>query len=614
MNKNLEAILLTENESKLEKINEYLEEDYSKTIRQMFAVLLNAVKNKTINDIYLILSNIETIVLSQDSKNFKTINDAVREANSKILELRKYTDDREFKSIKFKLIDINRKISEKKEKNDSHSLYNFYHYLVFEEKNLDMVELLLNNEKNVLCRMDEFNNNLLFNAIDHYCSLHEDEKEEIEYFYEVIILILKTEEDRLVKDGKEKYLELLDRKFCKNKSHVKEIVERFQHFHQIDVEYLEKKYNIFSKIHDDVIKEIETFKIDISGRKFIDSNFITIDSEDALCLDDAISLREKKDGSYELYIAITDVPSFVPYGSLNFYDAMKKIETLYLYDRVIGMFPSQICNDYCSLLPNCNKNVIVYKVLVEPNYSVDYDSLEIIKGIINVKSRLTYDQVNKTRDFDFETSKMLDDLALISFRLKSQNKVKEKYRKIENLINAGATYHHSMFSSTSISANIIQELMLLTNYLSAKYFCENGLVYIFRNLQLYDEKNINSEVDRLLSMAHADVNAADYKKILQMLKESMLTAHYGIDNLGHQGLNYKYYSHSTSSARRFADSFCQFLTNEQVFNGPITDKRHYELEDMTKEIVEHINQKKKENAKFESEYNYLHGKSLIRER
>lgn len=614
MNRELEAILLTENESRLNKINELLEEDYKNTVREMFVVLLNAVKNKTINDIYIILANIETVVLSQDSKNFKTINDAVREANAKMQDLRKYTDDREFKSIKFKLVDLNRKMSEKKDKSDSHSLYNFYHYLVFEEKNLDMVELLLNNEKNVLCRVDEFNNNLLFNVIDHYCSLHEDQKEEIEYFYEVIILILKSFEDKLIKDGKEKYLELLERKFCKGKYHVKEIIHRFESFYQIDVGYLEKKYNIYSRIHDNVIEEIKSFKTNEEGRIFVNSNFITIDSEDALCLDDAISLKKKKDGSYELYIAITDVPSFVPYGSLNFYDAMKKIESLYLCDRVIGMFPSQICDNYCSLLPNCNRNVIVYKVLVSPNYDVNYDSLEIIKGVINVNNRLSYKQVNKSKELDYETDSMLNDLALISFKLKSQNKIKEKYRRIENLINSGATYHHSMFSSTSISANIIQELMLLTNYLAAKYFSENDLVYIFRNLQLYDEKYINNEVDRLLSMAHADVNGADYRKILQTLKESMLTAHYAVENFGHQGLDYKYYSHSTSPARRFADSFCQFLTNEQVFNGPIADKRYYELENMTKEIVEHINQKKRENAKFESEYNYLHGKSLIRER
>lgn len=614
MNRELEAILLTENDSKLDRINDFLENDYKKTLRQMFVVLLNAIKNKSINDIYTILSNIETIVLSQDVKNFNTINEAVCEANSKMQEVKNYVDARDFRNIKFSLIDINRKMSEKKEKSDNHSLYNFYHYLVFEEKNLDMVELLLNNEKNILNRKDEFNNNLLYNVIDHYCSLHEDEKEEIEYFYEVIISILKCEEDKLIKNDNEIYLNLLNRKFCKCKHHVKEIVERFQMFYQVDVNYLENKYNIYSKISDSVIKEINGFEFDYNGRTFIDSLFVTIDAENATCLDDAISLKKNDDGSFNFYIAITDVPSFVPYGTLNFYDAMKKIETLYLCDKTIPMFPCQISDNFCSLIPGKMRNVIVYKVFVDPNYNVDYNSLEIIKGVINVKHKLSYKQVNKHIDLDVQTAKMLDDLALVSFRLKSQNKAKEKYRQIENLINSGATYHHSMFSSKSISANIVQESMLLTNYLSAKYFNEKGLVYIFRNLQIYNDAFINKEIDRLLSMAHVDISTDEHMKILNMLKDSLLTAYYSTENLGHQGLKYKYYSHSTSSARRFADSFNQYLTNEQIFSGPISDHRYYELEQMTKEIVEHINSKKKENAKFESEYNYLNGKKLIRER
>jgi len=612
MNRELEEILLTENESRLEKINDFLEDDYIKTLREMFVVLLEAIRSKALIDINTIMSNIETIILSQDSKNFKIINNAVREANHKMQEVKKYTDDKEFKKIKFRLVDLNRKMLTKKEKDTNSNLYAFYHYLIFEEKNLDMIELVLKNEKTILNKKDEFGNNLLYNIIDYYCSLHE--KEEIEYFYEVIILILKNEESKLVKEDKQCYIELLNRKFCKNKEHIKEIIERFQEFYSVDLDNLERKYNIYSKVHDSILEEIHSFKIDITGRKFIRSNFVTIDAEDAVCLDDAISLKKKKDGSYDYYVAITDIPSFIPYGSLTFYDAMKKIETLYLCDQIINMYPSEIANDFCSLLPNKNRNVIIYKVLVDPGYSVDYDSLEIIPGIINVKNRLSYKQVNKQDNIDIETAKMLEDLALVSFKLKSQNKAKEKYRKIENLINSSAKHHHSIFADTSISANIIQESMLLTNYLAAKYFVENDLVYMFRNLQILDERSVNKEVDRLLSLSHVEVTELNHKNILKLLKEVMLTAHYSTENYGHKGLNYNYYSHSTSAARRFADTFCQYLTHEQIFGGPISDKRRYELETIAKEVVEHINLKKKENAKFESEYNYLNSKKLIRKR
>ena len=615
MNKELEAILLTENESNLERINDFFDEDYKQTLREMFLVLLNAIKTKTINDIYTIMSNIETIILNQDSKNFKVINNAVREANYKMQELKKGTDDKEFKKIKFMLVDLNRKMLVKKEKSTNNNLYSFYHYLIFDEKNLDMIELVLKNEKNILSKKDEFQHNLLYNIIDHYCSLHEnDQKKEIEYFYDVIIMLLKTEESNLVKEDKQVYLDLLNRKFCKNKCHVKEIIERFQEFYTIDINNLEKKYNIYSTVTDSVMKEIEGFKLEAKGRKLIKSRFITIDDEEALCLDDALGLTKNKDGSYNFYIAITDIPSFIPYGSLTFYDAMKKIETIYLTDKIINMYPQEISNDYCSLLPNQKRNVIIYKTLVDPSYNVDYESLEIIKGVIRVNDRLSYRQVNKQEDISAETAKMLEELALISFNLKSKNKIKEKYRKIENMINSRATYHHSMFADNSISANIVQESMLLVNHLAPKYFEQNGFSYIFRNLEIKSDAFINSEAERLIALSHIDTEEIKYKKILNLLYDAYLGAYYSTENRGHQGLGYDAYSHSTSSARRFADSFCQYLTHEQIFSGPLSDKRHYELEQLTKEVVDHINSKKKENAKFENEYNYLNSKKLIRKR
>lgn len=614
MNKKIETILLSENDVRLEKINDFFEENFEKTIKEMFVILLNSIKHRAISDINIILSNIEKIVLMQDSKNYKIINSVVCDTNNKMQEIKKKTNNNEFKNIRFRLIDLNRKMKEMKDETSSRYLYNFYHYLIFEEKNLEMIELIFNNENSFLDKKDEFDNNLLYNIIDYYCSLlHKEQKEEIDYFYEVIILILKNEESKLVKSDKQVYLDLLNRKFCKNKEHVKEVIERFYDFYSIDLNSLEKKYNIFSKVSPSVLEETKKFRLTNENREYIDANFITIDEEGALVLDDAISLKENPDGSFNYYIAITDVASFIPYGSLTFYDAMKKIETIYLSDRVINMYPEETITNLCSLLPNETRNAIVYKVLVDPDFYIDYDSLEIIPGIIKVQNRLTYSQVNKKNNIDDETARMLEKLAYLSFNLKKENKAKEKYRKIENIINSDAIHHHSMFTEVSISANIVQESMLLVNYLAGKYFDNNNLVYIFRNLNIPDNRMISKELEELLKEMSLDTDGVDYNRILNLLKEFVLTAHYSTENEGHQGLNYSHYSHSTSAARRFADSFNQYLTHEQVFND-ITDKKYYELEMTTKEVVNHINLKKKENSKFESEYNYLNSKKLIRKR
>ncbi len=615
MNKYLEALLLSDNENNLKKIDNLLLEDYKQTLREIFVVLLNNIKTAAFEDINRIMTNIELIISKQEPENYKIIINAVKEANYKLEEINKNNlNNRDIKFIKFRLIDLNRQILCKKENDDNNNLYNFYKYLIFEEKNIDIIKILLKNDKNVLSKKDEDGRNLFYNIIDYYCSLNKEDEDERNYFYEVIITFLESEEEKILRNEKESYLELLNRNFCKNKHHVQELIARFQNLYLINLSSLGKKFNISTKVHETLLKELKEFKTNIYGRTINNSNFITIDGEDALCLDDALNVKQNKNGSYTLHVAIIDIPSYIKYESQNYYFAMKNSETIYLCDDTISMFPDEIANNYCSLLPNTIKNVIIYKFLVDTNYDVDIDSLEIIKGIIKINKRLSYKEVNKLENLDKETLKMLEVMSLIAMKLKSKNSVKEKYRKIENIINPNFN-NNSMFTDVSIADNIVQEAMLLTNRGNARYFSKNSLIHIFRNMTIKGEEEVIKEADRLVtSSLSKSMDQAEYKKLLCILKEAYLGAYYSTKNLGHQGLGYEAYGHSTSPARRFSDTYNQYLTYEQVFNKNISDQRYYELEEETNEIVKHINEKKKEIAKFTSEYNYLNSKKMIRKR
>ena len=101
---------------------------------------------------------------------------------------------------------------------------------------------------------------------------------------------------------------------------------------------------------------------------------------------------------------------------------------------------------------------------------------------------------------------MLENIALLSYKLRSQNKAKEMYRFIENTINSNAIWHHSMYTDKSISANIIQESMLLVNHLAPKYFLDRGLIYTYRNHKFPTDNIVNSEVDRLLNLSKTNIS------------------------------------------------------------------------------------------------------------
>ena len=189
MNKQIKSILLKENFC-CEDLEVFLSVDYKEVIKEIFNVLLESLKNSTHEEIDLVMSNIELFVETSDNIDYKIVNNAVREANYKLNGIKANIDDKVLKNIKFRLIALNRQINISREKVDNLNIFNFYHYLLFEERNINMVELLLKTENNILNKKDDYGNDLFTNVIDNYCSL-EETNELIDYYYEVINLIFK---------------------------------------------------------------------------------------------------------------------------------------------------------------------------------------------------------------------------------------------------------------------------------------------------------------------------------------------------------------------------------------------------------------------------------------
>lgn len=607
--KELESILLSDKESNIEKINEILDINYKETLNNMLDILYDKINSGLKIEVYLILDNIENIILDQDVSNNIIIVSSIRRIVYMLSN--KYScDDTEIKNIKYRLLDIIRKVNIKKDKTDNVNLYSLYYSVIFRERNLDIFELILRQEKTILSKCDNRGNDLFYNVLDYYSQLDEMSISEINYFHDVLMLFIKYKENELVKKSKN-YYSLLDREFCKDKKHVIEISRQLYGFSNVDIDLLKKRYNISNKVHEEVMKEIYEFKLKRDDREIIDSKFITIDEEDATCLDDALSMVENKDGSYNYYVAIADIPSIIPYQSKTYFDAYRRNETLYLCDDKVDLYPSIVSHEWCSLLPLIDKNAIVYKFFVDPYFNIDFDSLEIIKGIVRVNKKLSYSQVNKQTGISPSECKMIENMYFLASKLRRLNSKKDEYRKLENIIRSDAVYHHSLFSDKSISANIVQESMLLVNSSAPRYFSKNGFIYNYRNHRFPNGKELSLDLDKLLKMGKSDLDSREYVKLINHIKQLYLCAHYSIYNSGHEGLGYDFYSHSTSSLRRFSDSFNQYLTYFQVFDKVKSDREFYDLEELAKEVVDHINYRKQENNKFENEYNYLMSKIKV---
>ena len=86
-------------------------------------------------------------------------------------------------------------------------------------------------------------------------------------------------------------------------------------------------------------------------RDFRKTRVCTIDPETARDLDDALSVRQLEDGSYEIGVHIADVSHFIEQDNALDMVARERATTVYLVQKAIPMLPRLLCEELCSLNP-----------------------------------------------------------------------------------------------------------------------------------------------------------------------------------------------------------------------------------------------------------------------
>jgi len=86
---------------------------------------------------------------------------------------------------------------------------------------------------------------------------------------------------------------------------------------------------------------------EIEIRKDLRSERIfTIDPDTARDLDDALSIKDNEDGTYDVGIHVADVSYFVKPNTALDRDARKRATSVYLVQRVVSMLPRLSVNSY----------------------------------------------------------------------------------------------------------------------------------------------------------------------------------------------------------------------------------------------------------------------------
>ncbi len=376
-----------------------------------------------------------------------------------------------------------------------------------------------------------------------------------------------------------------------------------------------REFNLIYKFPPKVLHEANEISIRINEEEikkridFRNKIVFTIDPEDAKDFDDALSIEELDNGNYSIGIHIADVGHYVVAGSSIDNQAQKRGNSVYLVGKVIPMLPEKLSNNICSLVPGVDR--LTYSVIVELTPRGKVVNYKISKTVINSKRRFNYDEVQKI--ITGQESEFVKEIFLLNKLAQTLRKKRLKEGSIEfftqevkfELDENGNPV--KIFKKEMKESNmLVEEFMLLANKITAKHIGapESGPVkpFVYRVHDLPDSEKINEFAKFVKSLGYTfDQNASSKSNQFQMLIQSvrgteeealinelairsMAKAIYSVNNIGHYGLGFKYYTHFTSPIRRYSDLLVHRLLLKYVDSGNVPNYQLKELDELCNHI------------------------------
>ncbi len=275
-----------------------------------------------------------------------------------------------------------------------------------------------------------------------------------------------------------------------------------------------------------------------SKRKDLRSlNTFTIDGAATRDFDDAIHIRKKEDGLIEVGIHITDASYHIPIKSPLFAEARERATSIYFPEGHIPMLPQRLSFDLGSLARGKIRPTISFLVTFSTDGMQVHSS--ITPAVIEVKRQLSY----READAAIHQEPGLALLHRISQQLRQQRV--ERGALLLSLPDVNIDIrdrdhiHVHLAAVDTPARNLVSELMILANSLTASYLAAREAPGLFRS-QPPPRKRIISGVQNSL---------ADIVQQRRYIARGELTAH----PKPHSGLGLNCYTTITSPIRRFLD-------------------------------------------------------------
>jgi len=204
---------------------------------------------------------------------------------------------------------------------------------------------------------------------------------------------------------------------------------------------------------------------------------MTIDGQSTLDFDDALSI-EKVGDQYRLGIHIVDVGHYVRKGDVIDQEALSRGSSIYMPDQKISMLPAELSEGLCSLKAGELRPAI--STMVNLSHSLEIIDYEILPSLINIKHQLTYYDVNMAADQNQDVIILREIAQKFRQRRLDAGAVQITLPEINVWLADDRTITVNKINRESPGRMLVAELMILANWLSAKYLAENDMPAIFR--------------------------------------------------------------------------------------------------------------------------------------
>ncbi len=205
---------------------------------------------------------------------------------------------------------------------------------------------------------------------------------------------------------------------------------------------------------------------------------MTIDGQGTLDFDDAISIEEVGD-SFRLGVHIVDVGHFIQKNDVVDQEARLRGSSIYMPDQKISMLPSVLAEGLCSLKAGELRPAISIMIHLSP--MAEIVNYEIFQSLIKVEQQFTYYDVNVYAEQD-RTVRILRDIAE-KFRKKrlDDGAIQITVPEISIWLNEKREVSINKINRESPGRMLVSELMIMANWLMAKYLKDRQIPAIFRS-------------------------------------------------------------------------------------------------------------------------------------